>query len=58
MPTDAVVLSLKSLKLFGMAGAVAELARLRRFDPISSYFRRIHCANPLFVLAPDSQNRL
>ena len=26
MPTDAVVLSLKSLKLFGMAGAVAELA--------------------------------
>jgi len=27
MPTDAVVLSLKSLKLFGMAGAVAELAQ-------------------------------
>ena len=26
MSTDAVVLSLKSLKLFGMAGAVAELA--------------------------------
>ena len=26
MTTDAVVLSLKSLKLFGMAGAVAELA--------------------------------
>lgn len=35
-----------------------ELARLRRFDPISCYFRRKCCANPLFVLAPNTQNRL
>ncbi len=36
MPTDAVVLSLKSLKLFGMAGAVAEL-RASGYLPIFTF---------------------
>jgi cyclopropane fatty-acyl-phospholipid synthase-like methyltransferase len=34
------------------------LTRLRRFDPISCYFRHIWCSKPLFVLAPDARNRL
>ena len=41
-----------------MKARLALLARLRRFDPILYYFRRLKCAKPLFVLAPDSQNRL
>ena len=37
---------------------VRELTRLRRFDPVTCYFRRLRCAKPLFVLAPDIRNRL
>jgi len=34
------------------------LTRLRRFDPISCYFRCLRCDNPLIVLAPETRNRL
>jgi hypothetical protein len=38
--------------------ALPAIARLRRFDPILCYFHSVWCANPLFVLAPETRNRL
>jgi len=55
---NAATLDQDQVQKFTEQVAVYILARLRRFNPISSYFRRVPCAKPLFVLAPDAQNRL